>query len=143
MVTPVIVSLRCNRQGMQNEIEHATDVRPGKYVNLQVCIRNDSVISALSELYHERKLLDTPLASTTWLNEEMTRQQHKFRIFSDIIDSVVALSFCAVHLAGLNFMFPTEAEQTSWRTFTIVSVASIFIYGLLITMQDVKTFARG
>ncbi|CAG8171419.1 unnamed protein product [Penicillium nalgiovense] len=126
MATPVIVSLRCNRQGMQNEIEHATDVRPGKYVHLQVCIRNDSVISALSELYHERKLL----ASTTWLNEEMTRQQHKFRIFSDIIDSVVALSFCAVHLAGWKDMLPSfligfDSYGNLWHLFknTVLNIS--------------------
>jgi amino acid transporter len=43
------------------------------------------------------------------------------------------------HMAefGWNFIFPSEAEQTSWRTFTIVSVASIFIYCLLMTTQDV------
>jgi hypothetical protein len=85
------------------KIEHATNVNPGKWVHLQACIRNDSVISALSELYHERKLLDTPLASTTWLNEEMARQEHTFssiKVISDVIGSVVASSFCAVHLAA-------------------------------------------
>ncbi|KAJ6189353.1 hypothetical protein N7519_004261 [Penicillium mononematosum] len=150
MATPVIVPPRCNRQDMNAEIGHATDVKPGKWVHLQACIRNDSVISALSELYHERKLLNTPLASTTWLNEELARQEHIF-IISDVIGSVVALSFCAVHLAACreltlelswNFKFPTKAEQTSWRAFTIVSVASIFIYCLLMMMQDVCMWLR-
>ncbi|CAG8904889.1 unnamed protein product [Penicillium egyptiacum] len=145
MATPVIVPLRCNGQDMQADIEHVADAKPEKWVHLQTCLRKNSAISALSELYHERKLLDTPLASTTWLNEEMARQEQQFssiKIIGDVVGSIVALSFCAVHLAAWNFTFPTEAEQTSWRVFTIVSVASIFIYYLLMTIQDVCMWLR-
>jgi hypothetical protein len=85
MATPVIVPLWCYRQDMQNEIEYATNVKSENGFILPACMRNDSV-SALSELYHERKLLDTLLASATWLNEEMARQEHTLSSIKVISD---------------------------------------------------------
>ncbi|CAG8887099.1 unnamed protein product [Penicillium egyptiacum] len=52
----------------------------------------------------------------------------------DMLTFIIALVFCGVHVAAWNFTFPTMAEKTAWRVFSIIAFGicwPVIIFGEL------------
>ncbi|KGO43641.1 hypothetical protein PEXP_095430 [Penicillium expansum] len=129
MATTINIALRYSRDDIPEEVQRIMDASPQGWVHLRGLPSESTPPPALKDSSGRFTFFfaDGPARFPSAGEDSAIQLSHGRKALTAVFATFIAISFSGIHVAGWNFIFPTEAEKIAWRVFTLIAISSSFI----------------